>query len=319
MIAVDNPKYVLGGYAKPSASERLGAIVSPIFPGAVPTFEVEFDDISKWNGANIDFTMMRKYAQFAVVRGGYGDTGLDPLCDQHMQGLLDAGMERSVYWFLMPRTATNWQQTLESFKIVWNRYDIKIPPVFDCEYSDLSPTETSKWLYNLKTNWIRDTGVKPIIYTRKNWWETNTLKPAWAAELFGWFAQYNDWVSSPAIPSPWNSWFGWQWSANGNGEGHKHGANCDDMDRNRCSMSILLFNKTFGTNIEPLGYVPPPVEFSKVKVLRTINPRTIPLVASYTDAGTITAGVVLTKAGEPENGFQPVIVWLSPQHLKEVN
>lgn len=320
MVEIDDPKYVMGGFARLSLSERMGAEIPPFYPALpVPTFEVEYTDISKWNGENIDFTKMRKYAQFSVVRGGYGDTGIDPVCDQHMQGLLSAGMERALYWFLMPRTSSNWIQALNSFISVWDKYKTKIYPGFDCEYTELSPADTSKWLYNLKTNWIKETGVEPIIYSRKNWLEQYTTQPAWMAELLGWFAQYNSYIPAPEIPAPWVDWFGWQWDANGNGEGHKYGANCDDMDKNRCRLTVNQFNGLFGTNIRLLGdVVVPPVEYSKVRTLTILNPRTSPVIIPSTDAGTISSGFTFVKAGEPKDGFQPVVVWLSQKYLKEV-
>jgi len=295
---VDDPRFVIGGYANPSKGERILHSFASFIPSAAPVFEVEFDDISKWNGP-VNFQTMRQFVQMVIIRAGYGDAGIDPLCEQNVAGARAVGLEYSLYWFLMPRNNTNWQVTLDSFSKVWEKYKGRVYPVFDHEYTELGKVDTTKWMYNLKDGFIKETGVKPILYSRKNWIETYTTQPAWLADLFLWVAQYNQYIAAPAVPLPWKTWWGWQWSADGNGMGPAHGGASSSMDRNRCNMTIAQFNETFGTNIRPIGEVPPDdieEEINPIKIATVtadlLNVRSSPpgTGAGYKDIGNLYRG-----------------------------
>jgi lysozyme len=60
-----------------------------------------------------------------------------------------------------------------------------------------------------------ETGVKPIVYTRRVWLENGNPSPTWARSLGVWVARYRPVALGPGeLPAPWapDGWDFWQWT-----------------------------------------------------------------------------------------------------------
>ena len=346
---LDDPKFVMGGGAQLTPVERWeqlkAAQRAPDLVRAAPielpdpTHPVSIDDISKWQG-KVDFSIMRQKAQCVYIRAGFGDIGKDANLEANVTGAQAAGMPHGLYWYV--KAGADFRKHVASFKQAWQQYAGQLPPVFDCEYTSYTKNvkgNTANWLTKLVKNWCDETDIDPMIYTRQTWWDANTSRTDWPKTLDLWIAHYTSVPEGTIIngkPVPWlpadwaavvnpRTWSMWQYSADGNELGPSHGVESASIDRNRWNGTINQFNQKYGTHILPLGSVvqppiePPPPYFSThVVTIQTCNPRTRPALGNATDAGAIIKGQIFEKAGEKQNGFQPVKIWLHETVIEDV-
>lgn len=222
-------------------------------------YPVAICDISVYQG-KVDFNILRQSAQAVYIRAGYGNVGLDANTATNVAGAKAAGMPYGLYWFA--RAGMDYKKHIASFRARYNEFGGHLPPVWDCEYTDLNKQDTSKWLNRLIKEWGNQTGVLPMIYTAAWWWDFYTVRMDWPKEYDLWVAHYTS-AALPRIPEDWKTrgWTLWQWSADGNRSGPGHGVQSADVDRNRFYGSVEQFNQKYKTNILPLGEQPavPPV------------------------------------------------------------
>lgn len=295
----DSPQYVMGGTRPP----MLGTVQLITIED---TYPVRLDDVSSWQGF-IDFDLMRLQAQAVYIRAGFGNAGLDANYRQNISGAKNAGMPFGLYWFV--RVGDDWQQHIDSFWKVIQAQNPNLPPVFDCEYTSLIKSESTAWMEKLYNNWMTTTKVRPIIYTRASWWDTNLARQDWPKECKLWVAHYTNAVE-PIIPDDWSeianpkTWTFWQWSADGNGQGDLHGVSSDDVDRNRFHGTVAEFNQTFNMNIKALGEpiepppLPPPEVPMQIRTKGTVNIRNAPNLTAASDIGDLVKGAILDVVGD---------------------
>jgi lysozyme len=169
-------------------------------------------DVSEFQG-NIDWgTAAAHGVGFAMIRANDGFYD-DPKFAQNFGGSAGAGVLRGAYQFF--RAAEDPTNEANHFAdvLMGNGGPGDLPPVADVEVSD--GVDAGTYAAHLAT-WLavvqQRTGVAPMIYTGKYFWQDNvggandTGNPLWVAQ-WG--------PSCPDIPSPWPSWLFWQTNDNG--------------------------------------------------------------------------------------------------------
>ena len=139
-----------------------------------------------------------------------------------------------------------------------------IPPVcdFECNPNNDNQEDVARWLYKFLLRLEANTGIRPLIYTRAEFWNRTVGDPEWAHEYELWIARYtslplpwgNPGDPSYLTPTSWQTWHLWQWSADGNGRGAEFGCESADIDLNRFNGSLSEFYRWCGWKQEP----PPP-------------------------------------------------------------
>lgn len=336
MPEIDSQKYQMGYSSRPSLSDRVKASLSPEHePERVQVADiwpVKMTDVSAWQGV-IDFTLMCQQAQVIYIRAGYGNEGFDGTAATNAAGAKNVGMPWGLYWYV--KAGKDFKKHVASFKSVWQDFGGVMPPVWDCEYTDYLvnvKNNTGNWLTKLIKNWQDATGIDPIIYTRANWWNSNTYRMDWPKTLLLWTAHYNSGITEPLIPDDWGkvanprTWTFWQWSADGNGKGALHGVESYSIDLDRYNGSIAQFNNRFKTDIKPLGEVtppPPPPSTDPIKPLyrvkfsgTALNVRGGP-GAEYTDLGEITTNAVVPIV-EESGDWVRIDGWIHKNYVKKI-
>lgn len=72
-------------------------------------------DISKWNG-NIDFAKVKACGiDFAIIRAGFGTTGIDQMFQINYKSARQAGMHVGAYWYSYAKTKSELQNEISAF------------------------------------------------------------------------------------------------------------------------------------------------------------------------------------------------------------
>ena len=164
--------------------------------------------------------------KFAAIRCTVGDYYTDPFFAEFWEGFGDAGILRTPYLVVAPAWSSEYGYHPVGAVAHWERFIASFgdrvpdyPIVLDCELErGMSPDYISDLYVDLIDIVHTHFGRFPIIYTRGNWWNENTLPRA----LFGmcdlWVARYNTAISTPWSdndryrPRDWEDWQFWQWS-----------------------------------------------------------------------------------------------------------
>jgi lysozyme len=167
-------------------------------------------DVSHHDGA-VDW--QRVYAagyRFAYVKASEGIDWVDPLYQENMAGLRQAGIPCGAYHFFMVQDSGKEQAHHFLSTIVLQKGDLL--PVVDVESWHADPQADVKAELRLFLDEISaSTGQKAIIYTNARFW--NQHFDASFADHPLWIAEYE--VEEPQLPSGWQAWFLWQFSEKG--------------------------------------------------------------------------------------------------------
>jgi lysozyme len=193
------------------------------FDGNVPHgFPVHGTDVSKWNGA-IDWAQVRKSGiEFAFIKSTEGTDRVDSGFETNWRGAKAQGIAVApyhfYYWCASAEAQARW--------FIQNvpKAAVQMPPVFDAEWNDASPTcktrpprsvvlsEMAHFLKRIEAHY----GKRPIIYTSVDFHADN---------LVGQFNEYPFWLRStaahPSKPYPGRKWLFWQYTGTGNIPGIK--------------------------------------------------------------------------------------------------
>ncbi|CAN5723741.1 hypothetical protein BH18ACT15_BH18ACT15_13970 [soil metagenome] len=197
-------------------------------------------DVSHWQG-DIDWARVARAGyRFAFVKATEGRTYSDPLYEANRSGAGRVGVRFGAYHFARPggwtRAKVRSDARIEAGHFIRTARPRpgNLLPVLDMESSGgLSTSKlqtwTAAWLGKVK----RRVGVKPIIYTGPNFWQTymgNTSRFADAGYKVLWIAHWTDqWA--PSVPGHnWggDGWTFWQWTNCGRVPGIQ---GCVDKDR----------------------------------------------------------------------------------------
>lgn len=159
-------------------------------------------DVSKHNGT-INWNKVKASGiKFAIIRGGFGNTTVDPKFKANIEGALNAGLDVGVYWFSYAINTTKAKEEakkcLEVIKPYKNK--IKYPVFFDFEYDSVNyakkqgVTITKTLASNMSKVFLKEikkAGYVPGIYTNidfsNNYFTSEVLN---AYDV--WIAQYRD-------------------------------------------------------------------------------------------------------------------------------
>ena len=268
-------------------------------------------DLSYWQG-NIDFAKLSSKIYFAFIRAGRGNKDKDTRYPEYLSGLHQHGRAVGIYWYMMPRTTSNWKDHVNSFIPMYKDSGSQLPPVFDVEENGgMNKTQLTGWIQKAVASFEDQTDVSPMIYTSPGFWNGNTYRNDWAKQLPLWIAHWTT-ADSPIIPNDWSAinnpktWTFWQYAVLSNGI--EYGVSSARLDHNRYNGSLSQFNSKFKMNLPPLGDVvpppppPPPVPTDEIVPLYQveITPNATPYLnvragkgAQFSDIGNVNIGDVL--------------------------
>jgi GH25 family lysozyme M1 (1,4-beta-N-acetylmuramidase) len=235
------------------------------------TTSVEGIDVSEFQGANIDWTMVHNSGrQFAIARIGDG-AYMDADFARNYAGIASAGMIRGAYLFWRPQvTAAAQFATITTAVPSLGPGDL--PPTIDVEcmcpfhtgglcgstsYSDCVDSATAAArIHDLYNMLEAHYGRPPMIYTGAWFWDGGTYLNG-ALQLPSaplWLSGY---VSGcPPLPSGWTDWVIWQYSDGAAPAPSVPGVPGDGGDRNRWNgdmTSLMAFTGGGGTTTPTYG------------------------------------------------------------------
>ena len=268
-------------------------------------------DISYWQGG-IDWSKLAEKVYFVFIRAGRGNVDRDTLYSANLRGAHSKGRAVGLYWYMMPRTATNFKTHIQSFAPIYKDSGSQLPPVFDLEENGgMSKTELTGWIYKAVRLFEDTVGVSPMIYSSAGFWNGNIYRNDWAKNLPLWIAHWTI-ADTPTIPNDWSAinnpktWTFWQHAVTS--DGLSYGVSSAKIDKNRYQFSLAHFNQQYNMNLPPLGEVvppPPPLPIEdKIKPLYTIEVIADALNARagngiiYSDIGNLLKGVQLPVTEE---------------------
>lgn len=133
-------------------------------------------DVSKHNG-NIDWNKVKNDGvKFAIIRGGYGNSYIDPKFKENIEGAIKSGINIGVYWFSYATNTTKAKEEAKKCLEVLKQYKNKItyPVFFDFEYDSVNYakkqgvtiTKTlASNMANVFLKEIKEAGYIPGMYT----------------------------------------------------------------------------------------------------------------------------------------------------------
>jgi GH25 family lysozyme M1 (1,4-beta-N-acetylmuramidase) len=173
-------------------------------------------DISKWQG-NVDWdAVAADGVKFAFVRVSDGLNTFDQFFDSNWEEARAAGITTGVYQFFRPSQNAIAQADL-MLQHMGELQPGDLPPVIDVE--DAGGLSSSQVAAKVK-QWIdhveAETGVRPIIYTGRFFWQ-DFVKSAAYADYPLWIAHYTN--GCPNLPSQWSDWTFHQYTDSGSWDG----------------------------------------------------------------------------------------------------
>lgn len=267
-------------------------------------------DISYWQ-QSVDWNKMASKVYFVFIRAGRGNADRDTLYSSFLRGAHDKGRAVGIYWYMMPRTVTNFKTHVQSFAPIYKDSGSQLPPVFDVEDNGgMGKTALTGWLQKAVALFEDTTGVAPMIYTSAGFWNSNTYRNDWAKRLPLWVAHWTT-ADEPIIPNDWGAinqpkpWTFWQYTSKG--KGFDYGVASLNIDLDRYYYSLTQFNQQYKMNLqplEPLPPTPPPVPTDKIHPLYQVEITADMLNAragdgaTYTDIGNLLKGTQLPVTEE---------------------
>jgi GH25 family lysozyme M1 (1,4-beta-N-acetylmuramidase) len=192
-------------------------------------------DVSRWNGTVDWEAAYADGVRFVMVKATESDWYQSPTYQDQYDGAYSAGMIRGAYHFATPDDtdgATQARWFVENGGD-WTADGYTLPGVLDIEYNPygstcygLSKSDMIAWITDFNEEYIALTGRAPLVYTNQDWWNSCVgssdlpqTNPLWVAY----------WSSGdPALPSGWDTYTFWQYTAEGSVEGVE-----GDVDLNR--------------------------------------------------------------------------------------
>jgi lysozyme len=160
-------------------------------------------DVSKWQG-DVNWTKVAATGvKFAFVRVSHGVNTIDGWFESNWEEAHAAGLHVGAYQYFEPGQSATAQADIMIEKM-GTLQPGDLPPVIDVEsHGNLSSTKVAAAV----TTWVQRveaaTGVKPIIYTGRFFWQ-DYVKTAAFADYPLWIAHYTN--GCPNLPSQWSDW-----------------------------------------------------------------------------------------------------------------
>ena len=192
-------------------------------------------DVSRWQG-EMDFNKAYSAGARAVcIRATVGDYYTDPRFIENWHKAKDAGLLVSAYHVIAPALDAVFisaEAQMDHFLNVLGTRISDFPFVLDCELSGGQQVENITNVIKKSCDILEGYLGKPIIYTRKYWWDSYVSRRDYWSDYDLWVAHYTD-AETPLLPMDWDTWELWQYSADGNGRGAEFGAESRAIDISR--------------------------------------------------------------------------------------
>jgi lysozyme len=168
-------------------------------------------DLSKWQGATVDFSQIKSAGMhYVFVKATQGATGVDPDYKRNVTSAREAGLLVGSYHFYMTNDTPEAQFANLSRHLSLQPGDL--PPVVDIEVlSRNSLPDTAANLKRFLSLIESRYGIKPIIYSGEYF----------ANQYLSGFSQYPLWLAeyvankAPQMPLDWKQWTFWQYTQQG--------------------------------------------------------------------------------------------------------
>lgn len=241
-------------------------------------------DISVYNQI-LDWDALNKDMGGVLIKSSQDDWK-DSTFDDKIKHAIERNMRIGIWHFYQPDTS--WEVQYACFANIWKSLGKAIRPALDVEEIDyfinfgttqekhilIVPPDRQHYTWWL-TNWLESveklTGLAPIVYTRKSYWDQWVL-PAGTVYAVGgvthtapnwshyplWVANYG--VLLPKLPIGWTKWDLWQWASD---QLYPWAYGPVDSDRYDLAETELdkLLPRPMGT-----AYIGPPVKVYPYKV-----------------------------------------------------
>jgi GH25 family lysozyme M1 (1,4-beta-N-acetylmuramidase) len=241
-------------------------------------------DVTSWpdvKSAGMSFVGIQAYDGATVPNKNYGS---------QVTGALSQGLFVMPYVFADPLKIAGGAQFTKAWSVIdsvaAHRYapggqllpialDLENDPVVTSEYCyGLTPSKAISWITAFVTAAKAKTGVAPIIYTSRTWWQKCTAGTTAFGGHHLWVVDYG--VPSPALPSGWTGYTFWQSSDTGSVAGISGAA---DLDQLPVTRTLTARSGTGGS--------------TQLETLNSLAGQPV----SYVRASALPAGVSLTSAG----------------------
>ncbi len=173
-------------------------------------------DVSLWQ-KDLDWAALKQAGvTFAFTKATQGSSIVDPYFAKNWPAIKAAGIVRGAYHFYQGAVDPLKQAAFFVQTAKLEKGDL--PLVLDVENSGgLAPAALATSILSCLQEIERLSGVRPIIYTGPNFWNTSVatpVVPAWTANYPLWIANYTS-APKPTIPKGWTDWTLWQYSEQG--------------------------------------------------------------------------------------------------------
>ncbi len=194
-------------------------------------------DVSKWQG-DIDWNAVAGDGiVYAIVRATHGVNTIDEWFDSNWNESRAAGLYVGVYQYFEPGQDPIAQADL-MLEMMGPLGPEDLPPVIDVEsHGDLPPAEVASAVAQWITHVEAQTGIKPIIYTGRYFWQDYVQSPAFADYPL-WIAHYTD--ACPNIPDQWSDWAFHQYTDSGSVAGVPGNVDRNDFNGDLAALAGLF-------------------------------------------------------------------------------
>ena len=290
-------------------------------------------DVSKWNG-DIDWNKVKSDGiDYVIIRGGFGNSSIDPKFKSHIEGASNAGLKVGVYWFSYATSVSKAKEEAAKCLSTIEPYKDKIsyPVFYDFEYAsvDYAKKNGINITKNLSTEMadafltdIKNAGYRTGIYTNKDfgdkYFESDLL---YANNL--WIAQYNQ---ECTYNKPYMMW---QYTETGTINDIGTSSNPAYFDMNYTYLkptngsiaeSKIDLSSASSNNIDDVTYTGNPIE---PNVVLTLDNKTLKLDEDYTitysNNTSVGTGEIIINGINRYTGTKTISFKINPQTISNVS
>ena len=290
-------------------------------------------DVSKWNG-DIDWNKVKSDGiDYVIIRGGFGNSSIDPKFKSHIEGASNAGLKVGVYWFSYATSVSKAKEEAAKCLSTIEPYKDKIsyPVFYDFEYAsvDYAKKNGINITKNLSTEMadafltdIKNAGYITGIYTNKDfgdkYFESDLL---YANNL--WIAQYNQ---ECTYNKPYMMW---QYTETGTINDIGTSSNPAYFDMNYTYLkptngsiaeSKIDLSSASSNNIDDVTYTGNPIE---PNVVLTLDNKTLKLDEDYTitysNNTSVGTGEIIINGINRYTGTKTISFKITPQTISNVS
>lgn len=183
-------------------------------------------DISRYQGV-VDWARVKAAGIcFAIAKATESNRIIDMYFERNWAETKRVGIVRGAYHYFRASQDARAQAEYFARAVAYAPGDI--PPVLDAESLDgVDKATLSRGLQTWLAEVERLTGLRPIIYTAPNFWNTNVGAQEWVGGYKLWVAHYTT-AAQPIVPKGFRTWALWQYTDQGRVDGI-----ASNVDRNR--------------------------------------------------------------------------------------